>query len=110
MTKRKVKKIDYDSQLISKDLSIYDWLEKMEETEPCITVNDHMEDFSHKLSFSLIYSSKSNIRKIRKNVLDKINKSLISSTNANQWKNTTSVITGLKKIPKKEVPDFFNLM
>ena len=52
-------------------------LKKKEETEAYITVKDHKEGFPQKLSFQLINPSKSDIRKISKNLLDKINKILI---------------------------------
>ena len=73
-------------------LAIDDRIEMMEETEAYITVKDHEEGFFHKLSFRLINPSNSDIGKVSKNLLDKINKILILSTNVNQWKNTTTVI------------------
>ena len=73
----------------------------MLETEAYITVKDHKVVFPHKLSFRLLNPSKSDIGKISENILDRINKSLIAFTNANQWKNTSSVIDWFKNIPNK---------
>ena len=66
-----------------------------------ITIKDHKEGFPYKLSFRLLNPSKSDIGKISKNILDRINKSLIAVTYANQWKSTSSVIDWFKNIPNK---------
>ena len=58
---------------MAKKLVIDDRIDKMEETEAYITVKDHKEGFPHKLSFRLMNPSKSDIDKISKNLLDKIN-------------------------------------
>ena len=69
---------------MAEKLAIDDRIEKIEETEAYITVKDRKEDFPHKLSFRLTNPSKSDIGKISKNLLDKINKILILNTNINQ--------------------------
>ena len=78
----------------------------MLETEAYVTVKDHKEGFPHKLSFRLLNPSKSDIGKISKNILDRVNKSLIASTHANQWKNTSFVIDWFKNIPNKRQSRF----
>ena len=45
--------------------------------------------------------SKSDIGKISKQILDKINFKIISETKLNQWKNSTSVIEWFNNIPNK---------
>ena len=72
-TANRVKSINYKSKLLAKKLVIDDRIDKMEETEAYITVKDHKEGFPHKLSFRLMNPSKSDIDKISKNLLDKIN-------------------------------------
>ena len=105
-SRKKVKNINYNSKLIVQELSIDDRVEKMLETEAYITIKDHREAFPHKLSFHLLNPCKSDIGKIGKNILDRINKSLISSTHANQWKNTSSVIGWFKNISNKRQSSF----
>ena len=105
-SRKKVKNINYNSKLIAQELSIDDRVEKMLETEAYITVKDHKEGFPHILSFRLLNPSKSDIGKISKNILDRINKSLIAFTHANQWKNTSSVIDWFKNIPNKRQSSF----
>ena len=105
-SRKKVKNINYNSKLIAQELSIDDRVEKILETEAYITIKDHKEGFPHKLSFRLLNPSKSDIGKISKNILDRINKSLIAFTHANQWKNTSSVIDWFKNIPNKRQSSF----
>ena len=78
-------------------------LKKKEETEAYITVKDHKEGFPQKLSFQLINPSKSDIRKISKNLLDKINKILILK---NQWKKYPTVIDCFKNVANKKLCSF----
>ena len=81
-------------------------LKKMEETEAYITAKDYKEGFPHKFSFCFTNLSKSDIGKISKNQLDKINKILIPNTNVNQWKNTTTVIDWFKNVASKKQCSF----
>ena len=76
--------MDYNSKFIVQRLSIDDRVEKMLEAETYITVKDHKEGFPHRLPFRLLIPSKYDVDKIIKNILDRINKSLIAFTNVNQ--------------------------
>ena len=73
-----------------------------------VSVKDHEEGFCHALSFRLINPSKSDIVKISKSILDKINKEIVSATSVNQWRNTSDVIEWFKSIPDKKVSSFVN--
>ena len=59
-------------------------------------------------TFRLINSSKSEICKISKSILDKINNSLVEKTKVNQWKNSANTIKWFKSIPNKKASSFFN--
>ena len=91
---------------MAEKLAIDDRIEKMEETEAYITVKYHKEVSPHKLSFHLINPSKSDIGKISKTILNKINKILILSTKVNQWKNTATVIDWLKNVANEKQCSF----
>ena len=80
----------------------------LQETEAFITIKDHKEGFPHTLSFRLINPSKSDVGKISKSILDKINKAIVSTTSVNQWKNTSDVAKWFKNIPEKRVSSFVN--
>ena len=91
---------------MTKSLAIDDRIEKMQEAEAYITVNDHKEGFLHKLSLRLINPSKSDIGKINKKLLDKTNEILILNTNVNRWKNTRTVIDWFKNVTNKKKCSF----
>ena len=58
------------------------------------------------MSFRLINPSKSDIGKISKKLLDKINKILIRNSKVNQWKNITTVIDWFKNVTNKKQCSF----
>ena len=80
----------------------------MQETEAFISATDHKEKFPNSPSFILINPSISEIGKISKHILDKINKSLLSKAKVNQWKNTSDVISWFKNINNNKRPPFVN--
>ena len=78
--------------------SLYYTLLKTQEIERPFSIKDNKEDFPHKISYHLINPSKSDIGKISKPVLDKVNQKLLLVTEVNQWKNSRSVIEWFKNI------------
>ena len=78
----------------------------MQETKACTTIKDH-KDFPNKIFCCLINPSKSNIGKISKVILDKINNIVQSRTSVNQCKDTLSVIEWFINIKNKEISSFF---
>ena len=100
--RRKVYDINNETNSIAKQLSIDDRIEEMYENESYITIKDHKQNFLNKISCRLINPSKSDIGKISKTILDKIITKIVSLTNVNQWKNSTSVIEWYKTIPNKD--------
>ena len=111
-SKKKVKNINYNSKLIVQELSINDRVKKILETEAYITIKNHKEGFPHKLSFRLLNPSKSDIHKISKNILNRINKSLIAFTYSLQTSGKIFhlSLTGLKIFQVKDSRALFNLM
>ena len=83
---------------IAKNLGIADRVNKMIENESFITIKDHKEGFPHRVSCRLLNPTKTEIGSISKNILDKINKSVLESTNVNQLKNISSVIQWFENI------------
>ena len=81
--RNKVNNINYEAKTLCEKLNIDDRLQQMQETEAFITVKDHKEGFPHTLPFRLINPSKSDIGKISKSILDKINKAIVSTTSVN---------------------------
>ena len=83
-TKNKVNRINSEAKTIAEKLELDDRIQQLQETEAFILVKDLKEGFPNSPSFRLINPSKSEIGKISKHILDKINKSLLSSTKVNQ--------------------------
>ena len=81
--RNKVNNINYEAKTLCEKLNIDDRLQQMQETEAFITVKDHKEGFPYTLSFRLTNPSKSDIGKISKSILDKINKEILSTTSVN---------------------------
>ena len=71
-------------------------------------VEDHKEEFPNSPSSRLVNPSKWEIGKISKHILDKINKSRLSNTKVNQWKNTLDTISWFKNINSKKQSSFVN--
>ena len=92
-------RINKDAKKIPLVLDLEDRIDKMQE--------NHKEDFPHKLSCLLVYPSKSDIGKISKHVLNKVNQKLLSITEVNQWKNSHSVVEWFKNIRNKSNTSFF---
>ena len=69
--------------------------------ETYITIKDHQDNFPNKITCTLINPSIADIEKIGKTILDRINKSIILSTQRKQWKNSKSVIDWFKNILNK---------
>ena len=93
---------------IAEKLNIDDRIEKIQETEAYVTVKDHKKGFPNHPSFRLINPSKSDIGRISKKILDKINQRVIQETKVNQWKNTNTVIAWFKSLPDKSCLSFVN--
>ena len=88
----KINRINIEAKNIVTKLGIEDKVERLSKGNAYRSVQDHKEEFSEKPSFRLIKPSKSEIGKISKNILDKVNKVVIESIKLNHWKNTDIVI------------------
>ena len=82
-------------------------IEKMQQSESYVTVEDYKEDFPPKISCRLINTSKSDIGNISKHVLDKVNQKVRLVTEVNQRKNSDSVIECFRNIRNKSNASFF---
>ena len=102
----KVRSINYEATKIVEKLSIDNRVEKKQESEAFITIKDQKEGFPQRVSRRLLNLSKTNIGKISKELLDKINSAVLSGTKINRWKSTPSVITWFEKITHKKTSPF----
>ena len=89
-----------------KNLDIEERVDAMQESNAYITIKDHKPRFPNKIDCRLINPAKSNLGKISKVILDKINSPLLKSTMINQWVNTKQVIDWFIKIEDKDKGTF----
>ena len=66
-----------------------------------MTIKDHKEDFRTNPKYRLINPAKSEIGKLSKGILDKINSELRRTIGCNQWKNKDTMIDWFKTIENK---------
>ena len=109
--RNKVIKINIEAKKIAKKLNIddNDKVQKFHEAEAFITIKDHKDSFPNFPTIRLINPSKSEIRKISKSILDKINNVLVEKAKVNLWKNSANTIKWIKSIPNEKASSFVKL-
>lgn len=101
-----VSELNKEAKNIVTELKLEDKVERMSEQPAFITLKDHKENFHNNPKCRLINPAKSEIGKISKFHLDKINNELRNYTKFNQWRNTTAVISWFKAIENKAMCRF----
>ena len=101
-----VNSINNEAKSIAKNLKIDDRVQQFSRRNSYITIKDHKENFPNTIKCRLINPAKSEIGIISKHYLETINKSIRLKSQANQWRNTSSVISWFKNIPSKEHSKF----
>ena len=94
--------IHKENKDIATKLGIYDRVETTARKDAFITLKDHKPNFANKPSSTLINPTKSEIGKVSKMILDRINSTIAKKHNLHQWKNTAAVIDWFKSIKNKE--------
>jgi hypothetical protein len=94
--------IENRSKSIANKLNLTDRINTTAERETFITLKDHKRIILKiTLPCRFINPRKSEIGKVSKQILDRINAKVIESTGMNQWKNTKSVLTWFNNIADK---------
>ena len=93
--------INNDAKAIASNLNISDRTECMAKSDAFITIKDHKEDFNINPKCRLINPAKSELGKVSKVIIERINAKVKESTALNQWKNTSDVIRWFECIPDK---------
>ena len=99
-------KIQQEDKKITVKLGIDDRVDITAKKEAFITLKDHKPNFANKPTCTLINPTKSEIGKISKQILDRINKKVVAATKINQWKNTSSVIKWFNSIDDRDKHNF----
>ena len=100
-------KINKEGIKFAKQANILDKIEINGTGNSFITLKDHKENFTNHPTTRLINSSKNEIGRISKNILDQINSKLVRKLSVNEWKNTVSVINWLENINNKRLYNFY---
>ena len=85
-------KVNLEASKIGEKLGLNDRIDKMNKSEAFITIKDTKERFPDKIDCRLINPAKSNIGKISKTILDRINDQVRKITKLQQWKSTSEVV------------------
>eukprot|EP00794_Sanderia_malayensis_P012450 gene12450-biopygen9924 len=98
--------INNEARNIASDLNIHDRAERMAERQAFITLKDHKDNFENNPKCRLINPAKSEIGRISKQILERVNSTIRNTTALNQWKNSLSVIDWFNKIQDKQQHTF----
>ena len=101
-----VRDIHTENKKIATKLGIDDRVDTTANKDAFITLKDHKPNFANKPTCRLINPTKSEIGKISKVTLDRINNKITRASKFNQWKNSTSVIEWFKAIENKQHHSF----
>ena len=97
------KKINIAGKQILKNNEILKRVEINGENNRFFTLKHHKNNFANKPQVRLINPAKSELGRISKVILDKINLAIRDNFSFNQWKNTQNVIDWFNEIPNKKV-------
>ena len=98
--------IDSQAKSIAKELDIDNRTERMAKQQAFITLKDHKDNFANHPTCRLINPAKSELGKVSKQILDRINSEIRTKTKLNQWKNTKDVTNWFTNIPDKKKYSF----
>ena len=101
-TERLEKSINLEAKNIAKEVDLIERVECLTKNPAFVTLKDHKENFQGSLPCRLIDPSKSELGKVSKVKLGKINHPPIKHLDVNQWKNPRSVIEWFKGIDNKK--------
>ena len=97
-----VNNINREAKHLTEQLKISDRIEIMPEKEAYITLKDHKPNFPDNIKCRLINPCKTNVGRITKQILEKINNQIKTKLKLNQLKNTNAAIDWFKSIPDKK--------
>ena len=94
-------KINVEAAKTAQNYNLDDRIEAIAKKSAFLTLKDHKSDFPARLNFRLINPCKSNIGKISKFILDRINDEVKANTSLNQWKSTGEVLQWFRNLEGK---------
>ena len=100
-TVKSVESSQSTSKQVAERLCIADRVNTTAKIEPFISLKDHKPNFQNNPTCRLINPCNSEIGKISKQILDRINTKVIEAIDVNQWKNTSAVLSWFTNITNK---------
>ena len=98
----KTKTINIKAIKIANKLKLEDRIQILDDNDAYISIKNHKEGFPDKISCRLIDPSKTDIGKISKQILVKVNTSILEKIKVNKWKNTSSFIEWYCNVKRKD--------
>ena len=89
---------NFKAEQIASKSKIDDCVQKLVENEAYVTSKDHKGVFPDKTSYRLINPSKADIGRISKQILDRVNNTILEENKVSQWKNSSSFIEWYRNI------------
>ena len=96
------KEINIEAKKLANKFKIADKVDQMAEQQAFFTIKDHKHDFRNNPKYRLLNPAKTELGKLSKAILEKLNNKLRSTLNLNQWRNTSDVIQWFKNIKNKK--------
>ena len=101
-----VKKLIEEEKKVACDLGIGDRMDIPSNEESYLTLKDHKPNFRNNPKFRLIDPNKTELGKVSKNILQRVNDELRSKLNVNQWRSSEDVIKWFTQIQNKGRKNF----
>ena len=101
-----VSSIEEHSKCIADRMSLGGRINTTAEREAFIMLKDHKPNFQNNPTCRLINPRKSEIGKISKPILGRMNTQVVQATGVNQWKNTNAVLNWFNNIANKDQYSF----
>jgi hypothetical protein len=98
----KVEKINAEAAKIAADLELDNRIEALALKPSYLTLKDHKSDWPGKVHCRLINPTKTNLGKISKSILDRVNGEVRKATGFKQFKNTKQVLDWFNNLPEKK--------
>ena len=102
-------KINTEAKRITETLELDDRVEILAKKQCYISIKDHKDNFMNNTKCRLINPTKSNIGKISKQLLQKINEEVREKEKLQQWRSTTDVLEWFNTINNKANKQFLQL-
>ena len=93
--------IDKEASVLTRKLEVDDRVDVFSRQEPFLSIKDHKPSFPARVTSRLINPSKSQICKISKILLDRINGQIRTKLGLKHWTSTKNVIDWFNQIPNK---------